>query len=188
MPIPAAAPTPSAGRSPRDLSRTAADWIRALRLGPHPEGGHYRETYRSAELLETPPLPPRFGGPRCFSTAIYFLLQSHERSRLHRIKSDEVWHFYDGNPLSLFVIAPDGRLAWTVMGRNPERGEALQAVVPAGSWYGALVEEAGGYALVGGTVAPGFDFADFEMADRAALSAAFPQHRALIERLTPPSG
>ena len=109
-------------------------------------------------------------------------------SRLHRIKSDEVWHFYDGAPLTLYVIAPSGAIERIVMGRDAERGEVFQAVVPAGSWYGAALAlaEPASYALVGGTVAPGFDFADFELGERGSLLARFPQHRAVIERLTPP--
>jgi uncharacterized protein len=182
-PIRGAAPTPSAGRR---LTRTAADWIRLLALSPHPEGGHYRETYRSAEHLPAEHLPARFGGARCLSTAIYFLLEGAARSRLHRIKSDEVWHFYDGAPLTLYVIAPSGALDRVVMGRDAERGEVFQAVVQAGSWYGAALADPTSYALVGGTVAPGFDFADFELGGRARLLAEFPQHRAVIERLTPP--
>jgi hypothetical protein len=96
-----------------------------------------------------------------------------------------VWHFYDGAALRLFVIAPGGRLDETVMGRDAARGEVFQAIVPAGAWYGAVVTDPSSYALVGGTVAPGFDFADFELGDRGALLREFPEHRAVIERLTP---
>jgi len=98
-----------------------------------------------------------------------------------------VWHFYDGAALVLSVISPDGALRETLLGRDAGRGEALQAIVPAGAWYGAVVTDPASYSLVGGTVAPGFDFADFELADRAALLREFPQHRALIERLTLPA-
>lgn len=134
-------------------------------------------------------LPPRFPGARCLSTAIYFLLAGDERSLLHRIRSDEVWHFYDGAGLVLFVISPDGALRETRLGRDAGRGEVLQAIVPAGAWYGAAVTDPASYSLVGGTVAPGFDFADFELADRASLLREFPQHRAVIDRLTlPPRG
>jgi hypothetical protein len=130
-------------------------------------------------------LPPRFGGPRCFSTAICFLLEGHQRSHLHRIRSDEVWHFYHGAPVSLVVLRPDGSLRETVLGSDPERGELFQVVVEAGCWYGARVRDPSGYALLGGTVAPGFDFADFELGAREALLRAFPRHRAVIEDLTP---
>jgi len=95
-----------------------------------------------------------------------------------------VWHFYDGAPLALTVIAPGGALREIAMGRDAAAGHVLQAVVPAGAWYGAVVTEPEGYSLVGGTVAPGFDFADFELAERRALLREFPQHRAVIERLT----
>lgn len=164
---------------------SARYWIDRLGLAPHPEGGHYRETYRSPEALAAAGLPARFGGSRCFSTAIVFLLEGQQRSLLHRIKSDEVWHFYAGATLRLFMILPAGELREVAMGRDAERGEALQAVVPAGAWYGAVVSDPESYALVGGTVAPGFEFEDFELADRSRLLARYPQHRALIERLTP---
>jgi uncharacterized protein len=95
-----------------------------------------------------------------------------------------VWHFYDGVPLTLYVIAPDGRLREVLLGRDPARGQTFQAVVEAGAWYGAVVHEPDGYALVGGTVAPGFDFADFEIAARERLLREFPQHRSVVERLT----
>ena len=106
---------------------------------------------------------------------------------MHRIRSDEVWHFYDGAPLTLSVIAPDGSLRQIAMGRDVAAGQVPQAVVPAGAWYGAVTDpDPDGYSLVGGTAAPGFDFADFELAGRAALLREFPQHGAVIERLTPP--
>ena len=163
---------------------TAADWIQTLGLVPHPEGGYFRETYRSAETVEAHHLPARFGGRRAYSTAIYFLLTGDQVSTLHRIKSDEVWHFYTGGVLTLTLIHPNGRLESVRLGPDPGRGEAFQAIVPAGCWYGAAVDDHGAYTLVGGTVAPGFDFADFELADRAALVTRFPQHREAICRLT----
>lgn len=164
--------------------RSARDWIETLGLTPHPEGGHFRETYRSRERVDGTHLPSRFGGTRSFSTAIHFLLEGRQHSALHRIKSDEVWHFYAGGALTLFLILPGGDLQEVVMGRDAARGEVLQAVVPAGSWYGAVVNDPESYALVGGTVAPGFDFDDFELGERSRLIALYPQHRALIERLT----
>ena len=173
-------PTAAAARLGRVL-RAAADWISALGLIPHPEGGFYRETYRSAETIDASHLPPRFGGPRAYSTAIYFLLPGDQISALHRIKSDEVWHFYAGSPVTLTLIHPDGRLDEQRLGAETER---FQAIVPAGCWYGAVVDDPTAWALLGGTVAPGFDFADFELADRATLLARFPRHRDRILRLT----
>ena len=160
------------------------DWIASLRLQPHPEGGFYRETYRAQEIIAADQLPARFGGPRACSTAIYFLLPGDQVSVFHRIKSDEIWHFYAGTALTLTLIHPDGRLEAHRLGPDPERAERFQILVPAGCWYGAAVDDPTGYALVGGTVAPGFDFADFELADRQTLLASLPQHRRAILRLT----
>jgi predicted cupin superfamily sugar epimerase len=157
---------------------TTADLVRLLDLRPHPEGGFFRETYRAAETVAA------FGGARSMSTAIYFLLPGGDVSRLHRIKSDEVWHFYAGAAVTLSMIHPEGRLTEVTLGARVEAGERFQAIVPAGCWYGAAVGDPRGYALLGGTVAPGFDFADFELGGRARLLADYPQHQALIERLT----
>lgn len=145
----------------------AQHWIQTLQLQKHPEGGYYRETYRDAREIN---------GRAC-STAIYFLLPAGEVSALHRLKSDEVWHFYAGHELTLHILDPAGNYTTQTVGPA-----SFQAVVPAGHWFGATVER--GYALVGCTVAPGFYFRDFELADRAEWLRRFPQHRSLILRLT----
>lgn len=174
---------------------TADDWIARLRLEKHPEGGWFRETYRAAETLTGVGLPTRFTVTHPVSTAIYFLLRRDEFSALHRLRADEVWHFYAGSPLTLHLVAPDGALSEIELGCTAPAGSGptfdwagapYQAVVPAGHWFGATLEgvPADGFALVGCTVAPGFIFEDFELGDRADLIAHFPQHRALIERLT----
>jgi len=159
---------------------TAQHWIERLGLARHPEGGWYRETYRSSEWVQAGALPARFGGARTLGTAIYYLLRAGERSVLHRIKSDEVWHHYAGDAVTLWLLEAQGAARRVRLGGDGEP----QLVVPAGAWYGARVADGGDYALMGGTVAPGFDFADFELADRARLSAAWPAQRALIEDLT----
>ncbi len=159
-------------------------WIDTLKLEPHPEGGYFRETYRSPLAIPRAALPPSFGGDRSVSTAIYFLLQSGEFSAFHRIASDEMWHFYAGGPLTVYTIGLDGQLCEIRLGPSPDRGEVFQAVVPAGCWFGSCPTHPNSFALVGCTVAPGFDFGDFEMADRASLLATYPQHAALIRRLT----
>ncbi len=174
----------SADPGGRRLEQNARYWIERLGLVAHPEGGHFRETYRAAEYVAAEHLPARFGGPRPFSTAIYFLLEGDQFSALHRITADEVWHFYAGSPLLLSVIHPGGELEEVRLGPGNQARETLQAVVPAGCWFGARVAVPGSYALAGCTVAPGFDFADLELADRAHLLARYPQHRAVIERLT----
>ncbi len=164
--------------------KDASYWIAALDMQGHPEGGFFKEVYRSDERLPASALPARFGGDRAFSTSIYFLLRSNEFSSLHRIQSDEIWHFYDGASLTVHVIDTAGSLQELRLGRNVERGERFQVVVKAGNWFGATVESSESFALVGCTVAPGFDFADFELAKREDLLAQFPEHRAVIERLT----
>lgn len=163
---------------------TANYWIDKLHLQAHPEGGYFAETYRSTEFVQAGHLPERFGGRRSFSTGIYFLLQNPEFSALHRIKSDEMWHFYAGSTLLVYVIEPGGTLEIIRLGNNPQAGEQFQAVVKAGCWFGSKPEKENTYALVGCTVAPGFDFADFEMAERKELLQQFPQHQPVIEMLT----
>ena len=164
-------------------------YVETFTMTAHPEGGYFAETYRSGEVIAQAALPHRFRGPRSFGTAIYFLLESHQFSALHRIQSDEIWHFYTGLPLEISIISPAGDLTIIRLGNRPDRGEVFQAVVQAGCWFGSKpvsdVEPTDStFSFVGCTVAPGFDFADFYLADRATLLAEFPQHQALISRLT----
>lgn len=163
---------------------SAAGLISQLDLQPHPEGGWYRENYRATELIPEGGLPERFAGPRSFATSIYFLLTSDSFSALHRIKSDEQWHFYAGDRLMLHLLEPPGGYRRLFLGPNLGAGEDFQAVVPAGCWFGATVPRPGSFALVGCTVAPGFNFADFELGRRTDLVRLFPQHQELITRLT----
>jgi predicted cupin superfamily sugar epimerase len=166
--------------------RGADFWIRRLRLEPHPEGGHFRESYRAGESLAPGALPPRFTGARATGTAIFYLLRAGERSRLHRLHADEVWHFYDGGPLVLHLFGPGGGYESQVLGRDVERGERLQIVVPHGVWFGGEPAPGSAFSLAGCTVAPGFDYRDFQLGRRDALIASFPAHRALIEHMTDP--
>ncbi len=162
----------------------AAYWIDRLQLTAHVEGGAFREIYRSDLVLPRQDLPAAFNGDRSASTSIYFLLAKGQFSAFHRIAADEVWHFYYGDPLLVHEITPDGQLTTHRLGSNPENGESFQTVVKAGSWFASLPSPGSEYGLVGCTVAPGFDFADFELADGAALSAEFPKHAELILQLT----
>lgn len=164
--------------------RDAAFWINHFSMSAHPEGGHFAEMYRSKEFVSGMHLPARFKGLRAFSTSIYFLVEQGNFSALHRIQSDEIWHFYAGDPLTVHVIHPDGKQLDILLGNDVANGQSFQAVVPAGSWFGSKVAEPGQYALVGCTVAPGFEFADFELAKREPLTREFPQHAALIASLT----
>ena len=166
------------------VNAAAKYWIRHLRLQPHPEGGWYRETYRSTEAVARAALPRRYRGPRSFSTAVYFLLAGREFSTFHRLHSDEMWHFYHGQPFLVVDLAPDGTLTEHRLGLHPGRGELPQIVVPRGHWFAARITSRRGFTLLGCTVAPGFDFADFEMADRRKLVAHFPRHKKLIKELT----
>jgi predicted cupin superfamily sugar epimerase len=158
--------------------------VEELELLPHPEGGWFRETYRSTETIPRNGLPDRFDGPRSQATAIYFLLTSESFSALHRIKSDEQWHFYTGSALTVHVFHPGGQYEAIKLGSRLEQGETFQAVVLQGCWFGATVDTPDSFALVGCSVAPGFDFSDFEMAHHLTLSQQYPRHSALIERLT----
>ncbi|HSZ61955.1 MAG TPA: cupin domain-containing protein [Terriglobales bacterium] len=164
------------------MIKDALYWIRTLGLQPHPEGGYYRQTYRADLVLEE--LPPQFSGPRPVSTAIYFLLDGKNFSAFHRLQSDELWHFHLGASLTIHVIDPDGQYSEIQLGSDPEAGEVLQAVVGAGCWFASHIRDEKSFALVGCTVAPGFDFDDFELAKRVQLIELYPQHRDLITKLT----
>jgi predicted cupin superfamily sugar epimerase len=157
--------------------------IQQYNLLPHPEGGWYKQTYKSAEYISAAALPERFGGDRPFSTAIYFLLEKGNYSAFHRIKSDECWHFYRGDPLEIIVLQPNGELAVTTLGHDITKGHLFQYVVPAGCWFASRPAPGSQYCFVGCTVAPGFDFADFEMANGEQLASEFPQHNNLIREL-----
>jgi uncharacterized protein len=162
----------------------AGYWIGKLQLIPHPEGGFYRQTYKSELTIGQAGLPSSFSSDRAASTAIYFLLAGENFSAFHRLRSDEVWHFYAGAPLVVHVISPSGEYSEVTLGNDPDAEQILQAVVPAGCWFASHVADWKSWALVGCTVAPGFEFEDFELAKRTELVRAYPQHRLLIERLT----
>jgi predicted cupin superfamily sugar epimerase len=153
--------------------------VDTLGLEPHPEGGFYRETFRAPLSLEGLP----HGGPRAASTAIYFLLPAGVFSALHRVRSDEVWHHYDGDMVHIHEIDDAGTHTVVRLGPHVGTGERPQHVVTAGKWQAAVVAGAR-YALCGCTVAPGFDFRDFEMPSRAALLAKWPSLRLVVETLT----
>jgi len=167
-----------------DANRPAAALISALGLLQHPEGGWYRETYRSTGQIPSNALPDCFNGPRSCCTAIYFLLEQGDWSELHRIKSDELWFFHGGASLTIHLLAADGIYSAIKLGADIVAGEVLQAMVPGGTWFGAEMSGAGAYSLVSCAVAPGFDFTDFEMGDRTTLLIQYPEHQALIARLT----
>lgn len=159
-------------------------FINHLQLQPHPEGGWYKETYRSEDEISVAGLPNRFSASRVVSTGIYFLLEDGDFSAFHRIKSDEMWHFYAGDTLEIFVIDEQGELEVICLGADIANGEVFQAVVKAGAWFASKPKSTAVFSLVGCTVAPGFDFDDFEMAQCDLLVAEFPKHTLLIRNLT----
>ena len=166
------------------MAKDVKYWIKTLELQAHPEGGFYRQTYRADLVLPAEALSPQFSGPRAASTAIYFLLDGENFSAFHRLRSDELWHFYVGAPVLIHVIGESGEYSRILLGSDPDAGETLQAVVKAGCWFASHLTDKESFALVGCTVAPGFDFADFELAKREELTRLYPQHRELIEKVT----
>lgn len=161
------------------------DLIGRLGLEPHPEGGFYRELYRAPLVLPQPALPAGFAGERAAATAIYFLLTADTFSALHRIASDEMWFFIGGDPLEIVVLDEGGGLEVKRVGPvGPVGKDEPFAVVAAGRVFGARVAAGGRWSLVSCVVAPGFDFADFELCGRAVLIERYPQHEALIVAMT----
>ena len=160
------------------------DLVDFYHLQPHVEGGWYAETYRSAGAIPEAALPKAFSGPRNYSTSIMYLLAQGDKSALHCLPQDEVWHFYLGGPLELVHISPQGELTRLRLGQDVLGGEAAQYAVPAGHWFGARPLPGTAFCLVGCTVAPGFDFADFTAADPVALTAQFPHLAQVIADFT----
>jgi len=152
-------------------------------LEPHPEGGWYKQTYKSNEQIAAGDLPKRFDASRVFSTAIYFLLEKGNFSAFHRIKSDEFWHFYSGDPLLIYLIEQTGELKVISLGSDHEKGQSFQYVVPANCWFASRPAPESEYCLVGCTVSPGFEFEDFELAKATELSVMYPQHKSIIIEL-----
>lgn len=165
------------------MEHTVSKLVERFQMMPHPEGGYFKEMYRSGELIRKESLPERFTGDRHFSTAIYFLLEQGNFSAFHRIQSDECWHFYAGHSLHVHIIHQDGKYELIRLGDKIADGEVFQAVVPAGCWFASETAPGGLFSFVGCTVAPGFDFADFELAEGEILGAQFPSQHALIMRL-----
>lgn len=164
---------------------SADDVIRLLQLQPHPvEGGFFRETYRSAAALPASALPAH-GADRCVSTAIYYLLKPGHVSELHVLPGDEVFHFYLGAPVRMLQLWPDGSGREVVLGPDLGAGEVPQLVVPGGVWQGTRLVGDASFALLGCTVAPGFDYADYRSARRAELVARWPGFADRIAELTP---
>lgn len=158
--------------------------IKKFDLKPHPEGGYFRETYRSKGEINQSNLSHEYSGKRNHSTCIYFMLTSENFSAFHKINQDEIWHFYDGSPIELHTISPEGIHSEFIIGNELENRQTPQLVVPGGHWFASKVIEPNSYSLVGCTVAPGFDFDDFILPSREDLTNRFPLHKSLIEQFT----
>lgn len=157
--------------------------IHQLGLKPHPrEKGFFVETYRSHEKLTWESLPARYDGARPFCTAIYFLLTQDGFSELHRLKSDEIFHFYSGSPAELLLLPANGKGEVLRLGTDLEKGERPQIVIPAGWWQG--MKTTGEYTLLGCTVSPGFEYQDYEQGTREVLIKQYPQFSDKIIQLT----
>jgi predicted cupin superfamily sugar epimerase len=159
-------------------------FIDKLKLLKHPEGGYYREIYRSGEFINIEGLPNRYGNRRVFSTSIYFLLDGRQVSKFHRLKSDEVWHFYYGSSIKIYIIDENKKLNEITLGNDLSKGEIFQFTITKNNWFGAELIDKNSFALIGCSVSPGFDFEDFELADKDMLLKNFPQFENVIKRLT----
>ena len=159
-------------------------YIETLSLEEHPEGGYYARTYESKHLIRKEALPGNFTGDRYIASSIYFLLMGNQYSAFHRIKSDELWHHYDGCGLCIYVIHPDGKGERLMLGKELDKGFRFQHIVPAGAWFASKPVDENGFSLCGCTVAPGFDFEDFEMAEKNELIKSYPEHKKWIDTLS----
>jgi predicted cupin superfamily sugar epimerase len=164
------------------MRQKAKQYLKQLQLKKHPEGGYYKEVYRSGEIILPEHLPKRYKKSRNFSTSIYFLLEGKQFSAFHLLQSDELWHFYDGTVVLLYKINKEEELSVHKLGRGKDC--ELQLTIEKQNWFAAELEDKKSFALFGCTVSPGFEFDDFRMGKRNELIKMFPQHSSLIKRLT----
>jgi hypothetical protein len=164
----------------------AKDIVRIFGLQPlSEEGGFYKETYRSSEAVPLDALPDRYRTPKALSTAIYYLLTPDTFSSLHKLPTDEIYHFYLGDPVIMLNLHPNGTSETIVLGPEVDKGQQVQVIVPKHTWQGSFLKEKGNFALMGTTMAPGFDFSDYEAGNRAHLIEKYPDKKELIIKLTP---
>ena len=164
------------------MNEKAQHYIQKLELVKHPEGGYFREIYRAAEMVYID--PPSKKTKRNYSTSIYFLLEGNQVSKFHRLKSDEIWHFYDGDSAVIHIINQNGELSEIKLGRKIDQGEVFQTVIEKNNWFAAEVNNKKSFVLVGCTVSPGFDFSDFEFGKQYDLIKNYPVYKDLIKRFT----
>ena len=166
------------------MNEKAKYYIQKLQLNKHPEGGYYREIYRSGEIIFID--APNQNRKRNVSTSIYFLLEGSQKSKFHKLKSDELWHFYDGTAVKIYILDGNGKVTETMIGRDIENGGLFQTTIGNNNWFAAEVIDKRSFTLIGCTVSPGFDFSDFELAKRENLLRKFPDHKELILKFTDP--
>jgi hypothetical protein len=160
----------------------AEEIISHLQLREHPEGGYFTELYRSSGIIDTG--DDTFPDGRNYCTSIYYLLESDDISHFHKIQSDEIWHHYVGSSLTIHLLTKGGDYRTLKVGKDLRSGQKHQVVVPSDTWFGVTVDDPDSFALCGCTVSPGFDFEDFEMAERQNLLGRYPEHEAIIRKLT----
>lgn len=165
-------------------NKRAAYLIRKLDLQKHPEGGYFKEVYRSDEIIGQKNLPERYTSGRNYSTSIYFMIEGDDFSSFHRLESDELWHFYEGTAIKIIMIDKNGKLENKLLGTDFEKGENPVAVIKKATWFAAELVDKTMYSLIGCTVAPGFDFEDFTLAKSDDLIKNFPYHSEIIKKFT----
>jgi uncharacterized protein len=157
--------------------------IEKLNLQPHPEGGFFKETYRSKLTLPQKTIT-QYKEKRNMATVIYFLLKSNQKSAFHRLKTDEFWYYHQGSPLNVYIIYPDGNLQTVTLGNDFSSNQTPQLLLPSGTWFAAKCTAPQHFTLISCSVSPGFDFNDFELAERDKLVKEFPNHQQIITELT----
>jgi predicted cupin superfamily sugar epimerase len=164
------------------MKKTAEFWINKLNLKPHPEGGYFSEIYKSDICVDKNDLPDEFNDCRSLVTSIYYLLSGNDISRFHRLKSDEIWHYYDGSALLLHIIDEKGNLTKQILGNDKDDNPVI--IIKKNQWFAAEIKDKSAFSLTGCTVSPGFDFDDLEFAATEKLIKLYPQHSAVIKRFT----
>ncbi|MCO5251201.1 MAG: cupin domain-containing protein [Candidatus Kapabacteria bacterium] len=166
------------------MNTKASEYIEALNMQKHIEGGYFVETFKSQYSVSSEDLPDGFTGKRSLMTSIYFLLEGNDISKLHRVRGDEIWFFHDGSPAIIEIINPNGKVDKMILGTDVKSGQLPQIVIPADTWFTAKIADEDSFVLIACTVAPGFEYVDFELADPEKLILEFPHLKEIILKST----